>query len=57
MTETKTRKRPARVKIDPLDLQNFLTESMTVDPYWNDLYNPPETPNKRKYGKKNLEKH
>lgn len=30
-----------KVKIPNVDLKSFLVESLEIDPYWNDLYNPP----------------
>ena len=30
-----------KVKIPMVDLKTFLAESLEIDPYWNDLYNPP----------------
>ena len=30
-----------KVKIPKVDLKSFLVESLEIDPYWNDLYNPP----------------
>ena len=29
------------LKVDPNDIKRFPMESLVVDPYWNDLYNPP----------------
>ena len=31
-----------KVKVDPIDLKTFLLESLTVDPFWDDVYNPPK---------------
>lgn len=41
-------KRIPKVKIPEIDLKEFLYEQLEVDPYWEDLYNPPEKPKKRK---------
>ena len=41
-------KRIPKVKIPEIDLKEFLYEQLEVDPYWDDLYNPPEKPKKRK---------
>lgn len=30
-----------KVKVPKVDLKSFLVESLEIDPYWNDLYNPP----------------
>ena len=36
-----------KVKIPKVDLKSFLVESLEIDPYWNDLYNPlPKKKNK-----------
>ena len=43
----RTKKMP-KVKIDPIDLQSFLYEELEVDPYWDDLYNPPQREKKRR---------
>ena len=43
----KTKKVP-KVKIPEVDLKEFLYEQLEVDPYWDDLYNPPEPIKKRK---------
>ena len=37
----KTKKIP-KVKIEAVDLKEFLTDQLTIDPYWDDLYNPPQ---------------
>ena len=39
-----------KVKIPSVDLKSFLIESLEVDPYWDDLYNPPPK-KKNKYRK------
>lgn len=36
-----------KVKIDKIDLKTFLVESLEIDPYWRDLYNPPKNPRKK----------
>jgi hypothetical protein len=36
-----------RLKISNVDLQTFLVESMEIDPYWEDLYNPKPKPKKK----------
>lgn len=35
-------KRAPKVKVDPIDLESFLYGQLEVDPYWDDLYNPPQ---------------
>ena len=30
-----------KVKIPNVDLKSFIVESLEIDPYWHDLYNPP----------------
>lgn len=37
--KTKEPKTP-KVKISEIDLKTFLVESIKIDPYWEDLYNP-----------------
>lgn len=37
-----------KVKVSKCDLENFTLESMSIDPYWNDLYNAPIRKKKRK---------
>lgn len=37
----KNKPKVPKVKIPAVDLQSFLVESLKVDPYWYDLYNPP----------------
>lgn len=39
-----------KVKISQVDLKSFLLESLVVDPYWADLYNPPKK--EKKSGRK-----
>ena len=39
-----------KVKVDPIDLKTFLLDSLTVDPFWDDVYNPPKK-EKRKLNK------
>lgn len=29
-----------KIKIDKTDMEKFPYESLVVEPYWNDLYNP-----------------
>ena len=41
-------KRAQKVKISDVDLKEFLYEQLEIDPYWDDLYNPPEKPKKKK---------
>jgi hypothetical protein len=36
------KQRNPKVKIDQIDLKSFTPEQLTVDPFWMDLYNPPE---------------
>ena len=36
-----------KVKIPKVDLKSFLVESLEIDPYWNDLYNPPPKKNNK----------
>ena len=43
----KTKKVP-KVKIPDIDLESFLYEQLEVDPYWDDLYNPPQESKKRR---------
>ena len=43
-----------KVKITNVDLKSFLIESMEIDPFWVDLYNPPEKPKTNK--KRNFNK-
>lgn len=31
-----------KLKVDPNDLTHFPLESLQIDPYWNDLYSPPQ---------------
>lgn len=31
-----------KVKVDPIDLKTFLLDSLIVDPFWDDVYNPPK---------------
>lgn len=38
-----------KVKISVTDLKEFGIEHLTIDPYWSDLYNPPQ-PNKKRKG-------
>lgn len=33
-------KKIPKVKIDHVELMMFKFESLTIDPYWRDLYNP-----------------
>lgn len=40
-------KRVPRVKIDETEL-HFFASTPSVHPYWDDLYNPPESKNDRK---------
>lgn len=36
-----------KVRIPNADLKSFLVESLEIDPYWHDLYNPqPKKKNK-----------
>ena len=35
-------KRNPKVKVDKVDLKTFLYEQLTVDPFWDDVYNPPQ---------------
>ena len=35
-------KKNPKVKIEKQDLKSFLIEKMTIDPFWEDLYNPPK---------------
>lgn len=37
-----------KVKVSKTDLKNFTKESLKIDPFWSDLYNPPQ---------KNIKKH
>lgn len=37
-----------KIKVRPIDLKTFLVEHMTIDPYWQDLYNAPPK-KKQKY--------
>jgi hypothetical protein len=41
----KTKKLP-KVKINKVELSTFSKETLIVDPYWEDLYNPPVKPKK-----------
>lgn len=43
-----------KVKIDQVDLQEFTYNTLVIDPYWDDLYNPKE---KKKINKRNENKH
>lgn len=43
-----------KVKIDQVDLQEFTYDTLVIDPYWDDLYNPKE---KKKINKRNENKH
>lgn len=45
----KTKKIP-KVKIEAVDLKEFLTDQLTIDPYWDDLYNPPQKSTKKRKG-------
>ena len=29
-----------KIKISDIDLKTFLLDSLVIDPYWEDLYNP-----------------
>lgn len=29
-----------KIKVSETDLKNFAVETMKIDPYWDDLYNP-----------------
>ena len=42
-----------KVKVDPIDLKTFLLESLTVDPFWDDVYNPPKKEKKKLKSLKN----
>ena len=35
-------KKNPKVKIEKQDIKSFLIEKMTIDPFWEDLYNPPK---------------
>lgn len=47
MKETK-RKRTPKIKIEQIELSTFSYKELTIDPYWDDLYNP-EPKNKKTY--------
>lgn len=34
--------KPQKLKVDIVDISHFPMESLKIDPYWNDLYNPPQ---------------
>lgn len=42
MNKRKGRPSYERIKISKIDLKTFVLESLTIDPYWDDLYNPPK---------------
>lgn len=44
------KQRNPKVKIDQIDLKTFLLDSLTVDPFWDDVYNSPKK-EKRKLNK------
>lgn len=43
------RKKTPKVKIDKIELNLFSYESLVIDSYWDDLYNPKEKPIKHLY--------
>lgn len=46
------RKKTPKVKIDKIELNLFSYESLVIDSYWEDLYNPKEKPIKKLYNDK-----
>jgi len=36
-----------RIKVSKVDLKTFVLENLTIDPYWDDLYNPPKKTKKK----------
>lgn len=40
--------RSPKVKIDQTDLLMFAYNDLVIDPYWDDLYNPKITKNKKR---------
>ena len=36
------KQRNPKVKIDNIDLKSFSPDQLSIDPFWHDLYNPPE---------------
>lgn len=41
MSKNKPKPKVPKIKVPEADLQHFLKESLTIDSYWDDLYNPP----------------
>ena len=35
-----------KIKITEVDMYSFTIEQLVIDPYWEDLYNPPKKVNK-----------
>jgi hypothetical protein len=49
MSDYKMKPKVPKMKVSKIDLKSFLVESLVPDPYWDDLYNPPPAPKKKKY--------
>ena len=47
MNKRKGRPSHERIKISKIDLKTFVLESLTIDPYCDDLYNPLQKSMKR----------
>lgn len=37
-----------KIKIEDIDLQSFTFDQLVVEPYWDDLYNPPVKSKKKR---------
>lgn len=37
-----------KIKIEDVDLQSFTFDQLVVEPYWDDLYNPPAKSKKKR---------
>lgn len=49
MSKNKQKPKVPKIRVPEVDLQHFLKESLIIDSYWDDLYNPPEKHKKKSW--------